>query len=156
MKHTIVAKVDNKPGVVSRISGLFTRRGYNIDSLVTGVTENPDIYHLTITMDGTDAEISLLINQLGRIMEVIEVYCTDNLPHVTREFMLLKVKCGVSERTVLLQLADILKCKIVGLGDESLIIEATGDGTKLDSVVRSFESYGILDVVRSGAISVLV
>jgi len=154
-KHTIVAKVDNKPGVVSRISGLFTRRGYNIESLVTGVTTDPSVYHLTITLNGTEEEIQLLTNQLGRIMEVIEVYSTDNVPHVTREYMLIKVACDQSRRVDLLKLADIMACKTVSLTETSVIIEATGDFQRLSTVLRSFEPFGVIEAVRSGAVSLL-
>ena len=154
MKHTIVARVDNKPGVVSRISGLFTRRGYNIESLVTSVTGDPSVYHLTISVNGSEEEVALLMNQLGRIMEVIDVHHVEDFPHVVREFMLLKVVCAPEKRSELLSLSDILKCRVVGLGDDSAVFEITGDESKLDTVVRSFAPFGIRQIVRSGAIAI--
>ncbi|HAZ20282.1 MAG TPA: acetolactate synthase small subunit [Clostridiales bacterium] len=154
MKHTIVARVDNKAGVVSRISGLFTRRGYNIESLVTSVTGDPGVYHLTILVIGSEQEVELLINQLGRIMEVIDVHNVNEFAHVVRELMLIKVSCPVDKRSEILSLADILKCRVVGIGTDSAVFEITGDESKLDTIIRSFEPMGIMEIVRSGAIAI--
>jgi len=154
MKLTIVAKVDNKPGVVSRISGLFTRRGYNIEGLVTSVTDDPKIYHLTITVLCTEEELELLLSQLQRIAEVIEVKAADHIPHVTRELMLIRIKCG-ENKTVVLQLAEFLKCKIVGASDDTVILEATGDDSRLQTVINALKEYE-LETVRSGSLSILI
>lgn len=154
MKHVIIAKVDNVPGVVSKISGLFTRRGYNIESLVTSVTGDPSIYHLTISVIAGEDELELLDNQLGRLMEVIEVRRTNETDYVRREFLLVKISCPTEKRGEIMQLAEMLKGKVVGMGINSAVLEVTGDGAKLDGVLRTLEAYGIIETVRSGAICI--
>ena len=152
-KHIIIAKVDNKPGVVSRISGLFTRRGYNIESLVTCMTLSNDVYHLTISVISTEDELYLLTNQLGRIMEVITVFPADGEDCVKSELMLIKVTASPDERSNVITLADALKLKISAVSDSSIIIEAVGESSKLDGVIKAFEPFGIVDAVRSGTIA---
>lgn len=154
-KHIIVAKVENKPGVVSRMSGFFTRRGYNIESLVTSVTGNPEVYHLTISVLCSEDEASLLIHQLGRITEVIDVCDTTGADVTTREFMLVKVNCPIEKRAEIVQSCNIMNMQIVRLGDNFATVEVTGDSQKLDSSVKMLEHYGILEIVRAGAVSVV-
>jgi len=154
-KRVIVAKVDNKPGVVSRMSGFFTRRGYNIESFVTSVTDDSAIYHLTISVLCSDDEAELLIHQLGRLAEVIEVYDTTDKDVIIREFMLIKITCPEDKSFEILQTCDMLKLKIVGRGEESATIEVMGNSQKLDDVVIAFKKYGIIEIVRSGAVCVI-
>ena len=154
-KRVIVAKVDNIPGVVSRMSGFFTRRGYNIESFVTSVTDNPEIYHLTISVLCSDGEAQLLIHQLGRIAEVIEVCDTTGQDVIIREFMLIKVKCVSEKSFEILQTCDMLKLKIAGRSEECVTIEVMGNSQKLDDMIIAFEKYGIIETVRSGAVCVV-
>jgi acetolactate synthase-1/3 small subunit len=154
-KHVIVAKVDNKPGVVSRISGFFTRRGYNIESFVTSVTENPAIYHLTFSVLCSDDEASLLVHQLGRIAEVIEVCGAAGRDAIIREFMLIKISCPSEKSFEILQSCEMMKVKIVGRGENFVTVEVMGPSQKLDDVIIAFERYGIMEIVRSGAVCVL-
>jgi len=154
-KHVIVAKVDNKPGVVSRMSGFFTRRGYNIESFVTSVTDNPEVYHLTFSVLCSDDEAQLLVHQLGRIAEVIEVCDTAGKDVIIREFMLIKINCPNDKSFEILQTCDMLKVKIVGRGEEFVTIEVMGNSQKLDDVIITFEKYGIIEIVRSGAVCVV-
>ena len=154
-KRVIVAKVDNKPGVVSRMSGFFTRRGYNIESFVTSVTGDPEVYHLTISVLCTDDEGQLLIHQLGRLAEVIDVCDTTGKDVIIREFMLIKVKCGSEKSFEILQTCDMLKLKIVGRNEDYVTIEVMGGSQKLDEVIIAFEKYGITETVRSGAVCVV-
>lgn len=155
LKHIIVAKVENKPGVVSRISGFFTRRGYNIESFVTSVTDNHEIYHLTISVMCSEDEASLLIHQLGRLTEIIEVYDTTGKSVTTREFMLIKINCPLEKRAEVAQMCDIVKTKVAKISDTSATIEVIGECSHLDSVIKMFEHYGILETVRSGAVCVI-
>ena len=154
-KRVIVAKVDNKPGVVSRMSGFFTRRGYNIESFVTSVTDDPAIYHLTISVLCSDDEAELLVHQLGRLAEIIDVYDTAGKDVIIREFMLIKIKCPTDKSFEILQTCDILKLKIVGRGEDFATIEVMGNSQKLDDVIIAFEKYGIMEIVRSGAVCVI-
>lgn len=154
MKHIIVAKVDNKPGVVSRISGLFTRRGYNIESLVTGMTADPAVYHLTISVIGEENEIRLLVHQLARIIEVIDLFPADDRRTVTRELAFIKVRAGGETRSEVLKLSEILGLRVIGMGEKTVVLEATGDDIQLDAARRAFEHIGIEEFVRSGAMTV--
>ncbi|MCL1792762.1 MAG: acetolactate synthase small subunit [Oscillospiraceae bacterium] len=154
-KHVIVAKVDNIPGVVSRISGFFTRRGYNIESFVTSVTENPAIYHLTFSVLCSDDEAKLLAHQMGRIAEVIEVCETEGRDVTIREFMLIKINCPGEKSFEILQSCEMMKVKIVGRGENFVTVEVMGNSQKLDDVIIAFERYGIIEIVRSGAVCVL-
>jgi len=155
LKHIIIAKVENKPGVVSRMSGFFTRRGYNIESFVTSVTDNPEVYHLTISVICSEDEASLMVHQLGRLTEIIELCDTTGANVTAREFMLLKVNCPVEKRAEIVQTCDFMNIKVVKINDISATIEVTGDSQKLDNVIKMFEHYGIIEIVRSGAICVL-
>jgi len=155
LKHIIIAKVDNKPGVVSRISGFFTRRGYNIESFVTSVTDNPEVYHLTFSVLCSDDEAQLLIHQLGRITDIIEVYDTAGKDVIIREFMLMKIKNPSEKSFEILQTCDIMKLKIVGRSEDFITVEVMGNSQKLDDVIKTFEKYGIIEIVRSGAVCVL-
>ena len=154
-KHVIVAKVDNKPGVVSRMAGFFTRRGYNIESFVTSVTDNPEVYHLTFSVLCSDDEAQLLVHQLGRIAEVIEVCDTAGKDVIIREFMLIKINCPNDKSFEILQTCDMLKVKIVGRGESFVTIEVMGNSQKLDDVILTFEKYGVIEIVRSGAVCVV-
>lgn len=153
-KHIIIARVDNKPGVVSRIAGLFTRRGYNIESLVTGTTENPDVYHMTITVLCTSDECELLIHQLGRVMEVIEVCDAVGDGFVCGELMYVKTACPSEKRAEILKIADVLGVKIAGVTKDAVVCEVTGDDLRLKSVIMALEPYGIIRIIRSGAITI--
>ena len=155
LKHIIIAKVDNKPGVVSRISGFFTRRGYNIESFVTSVTDNAEVYHLTFSVLCSENEAQLLVHQLGRLEEVIEVCDTAGKDVIIREFMLIKINCPSDKSFEILQTCDMLKVKIVGRGEEFVTIEVMGNSQKLDDVIITFEKYGIIEIVRSGAVCVV-
>jgi len=148
-RHTIIARVDNRPGVLSRISGFFTRRGYNIESLVTGMTEDAMVYQMTICVYGTQDEIDLLIRQLGRIMEVIEVAeATSDV--ITRELMLIRLTCTSSHRSEAMQLASVMGHSIAGVTSDTIVIEVTGDEVKLESALRAYENLGAVRLVRSG------
>jgi acetolactate synthase-1/3 small subunit len=153
-KHIIVATVDNNPGVVSRISGLFTRRGYNIESLVTGVTENPAIYKLVIAVIATEEETELFIRQLGRIMEVVEVRRADGGEFIIRELMFIRVLCPAALRSEVIKTADVMRLEIAGVGADSIVVQVTGDGARLESALRSLEPFGIVETIRSGAVAI--
>lgn len=152
-RHIIIAKVDNRPGVVSRISGLFTRRGYNIESLVTGMTEDASVYHMTISVVGTKEEIDLLIRQLGKIMETIEVYSADGAEVISRELMLVRLTCDSAGRSEAMKLAGVMGLPIAGVTAEAVVIEVTGDEVKLESAIRAFEHLGRLELIRSGVMT---
>ena len=153
-KHIIIARVDNKPGVVSRMSGLFTRRGYNIESLVTGMTEDASVYNMTITMIGTEEEVRLLIHQLEHIMEVIEVYTAAEKKCVTRELMFIKLWCGADKRAEAMSIARSIRLNVAGVAPDRILFEVCGDEAALQSAAAAFDRLGRLEIVRSGALTV--
>lgn len=153
-KHVIVAEVDNKPGVLSRISGLFTRRGYNIESLVTGVTDRHEIYKLVIAVIATEDEVELLIRQLGRVMEVIDVYRASDRDCVTRELMFIRVSCPPQSRADVIKTSDALGLEIAGVGSDSIVVQVIGDDARLEVALRSLEPFGIAETIRSGAVTI--
>lgn len=153
-KHIIIMRVDNKPGVLSRIAGLFTRRGYNIDSLVTGPTENPAVYQMTITVIGDRDIIDLLIRQLWRVTEVIDVECADSDDYVKSEIMLMRVRCTAQTRAGMMKTAEIMKTEIAAMDSDSMVLKVTGDDIRHRTVIEAFSEYGIERVIRSGAVSI--
>ena len=154
-EHVIVAKVENKSGVVSRISGFFTRRGYNLESFTTSTTETPEIYHLTFKVKCSPDEARLLIHQLSRIEEVIEVYETAGMNTVTREIMFIKINCPQDKNIEIVQICQMLDIKILSRGDDGTItIEIVGSAQKLDDIKKQLEVYGIVQIIRSGPITI--
>lgn len=156
-KHLIMVKVDNRPGVLSRITGLFTRRGYNIESLVTGMTSAPDVYHITVTVIGTDDDVELLARQLERCMEVIDVKCDggEDWEFVSREMLLIRVPCDTPEKRVeILNVCSLIGCRSAGVGKGSVIIEVAGDSATVNAALRSFELFGDIEVIHSGTVGI--
>ena len=156
-KHLIMVKVDNRPGVLSRITGLFTRRGYNIESLVTGMTGDKNVYHITVTVIGTDDDVELLARQLERCMEVIDVKCDggDDWEFVSREMLLIRVPCATPEKRVeILNVCSLLGCKSAGVGKKSVIVEVAGDNACINAALRSFEIFGEIEVIHSGTVGI--
>jgi len=152
MKHTISAMVENKPGVLARMSGLFARRGFNIDSLAVSATERPDISRMTITVDGDELTLEQICNQLIKLIDVIEVIDHTNDVYVERELCLCKVACPAGNRAELINLGQIFRADVVDVGDETLMFQVTGDEEKIDAFVHTMRSYGIREMVRTGKI----
>ncbi|MBQ3527590.1 MAG: acetolactate synthase small subunit [Clostridia bacterium] len=156
-KHLIMVKVDNRPGVLSRITGLFTRRGYNIESLVTGMTQDPSIYHITVAVIGTDDDVELLARQLERCMEVICVKCDggDDWEFVQKEMLLIRIPCDCPEKRVeIMNMCSLLSCKTAGVGKGSVIVEVSGDTGVITAALRSFEIFGEIEVIHSGTVGI--
>jgi acetolactate synthase-1/3 small subunit len=151
--HIIVAHVYDNTGVISRISGFFTRRGYNIESFMTSTTEEPGIRQLTFCVKSCSEEVQLLIHQMKRIEEIIEVR-ESAADALTREFMLIRIKCAPEKNLEILQVCQMSDIKILSRGDGTVTIEVVGNSQKLDDVERLFKAYGIEKIVRSGPISV--
>ena len=150
-KRIIVIECDNNPGVLSRITGLFTRRGYNIESLVTGVTDNPKVYRIMVTLISTEEELELLVRQLEDLLEVINVYKGDH-GCVKKELMLIKVKCPLEKRGELIQTVNNIGLTVAAIGGDSVIVQTVGDDVSLELALRSLEQYGIEQTIRTGSI----
>ena len=154
-KHTLAVTVENKPGVLTRVATLFRRRGYNIDSLTVGTTENPNISRMTIVVQGDDSVIEQVTKQLYKLVDVIKIIDVTDEKAVDRELVLIKVKADNTVRAEIVQIVDIFRARIVDIGRSSLIIEATGDSTKIDVIEDSLRPFGIMELVRTGKISML-
>ena len=153
MKHTLVALVDNKPGVLARVAGLFRRRNFNIDSLTVGTTEDPTISRMTIVVDSTVADASLVERNLYKMVNVLFVQDISSEPSVTRDLALVKVAANAEKRAEIIQLVDIYKARIVDVGQATVIVEMTGSPAKVDQFIQLLEQFGIREMVRTGLVA---
>lgn len=142
--------VENKAGVLSRVSGLFSRRGYNIDSLTVCETHNPNQSRMTIVVRGDEYILEQIQKQLAKLQEVISIKKAERATSVQREMALVKVKAEANTRGTIIETCDIYKARIVDVGLESVIIEITGSEEKIESLLRLLQPYGILEYVRTG------
>ncbi len=153
MKHTLAVLVENKPGVLTRVAGLFSRRGYNIESLAVGVTENPDVSRMTIVVTGDDRVLEQVIKQLNKLVDVIRISDLKSQESVYRELALIKVKTTPQTRSEIMEIVNVFRAKIVDVGLESLVIEITGIEDKIKAMEKLLEHYGIKEMVRTGRVS---
>ncbi len=150
MKRTLVALVENKPGVLNRVASLFRRRNFNIDSLTVGRTENPAISRMTIVVE---ADADKIRTQLYKLVNVIQVEDVTDLPEVTRDLALIKVRVDSQTRGEVVQLCDIFRAHIVDATPEAVIVEVTGDEDKITSMVELLRPIGIMEMVRTGVVT---
>jgi acetolactate synthase-1/3 small subunit len=153
MKHTISILVENKFGVLSRISGLFSGRGYNIESLSVGETIDPQISIMTIVTSGDDRIIEQIMKQLNKLVDVIKVMDMTESDHVEREMVLIKITPRSEDKAEVLRLAEIFRGRVVDSSQKSYTIEITGDDKKIDAIVDLLKPMGIKEFVRSGKIA---
>jgi acetolactate synthase-1/3 small subunit len=154
--HTISILVENKAGVLSRVSGLFSRRGFNIESLAVGVCEEPGMSRITITVLGDDAQIEQVQKQLNKLIDVIKVSDISYLDRVERELALIKVSAepGTS-RAEVMQIATIFRAQIVDVASKSVILQVTGDTEKIDALEKLLRQFGVKELVRTGKVAIL-
>lgn len=155
MQHTLSVLVGNNPGVLARVAGLFSRRGFNIDSLAVGRTDDPSISRMTIVVDGDDRVVEQVSKQLDKLIDVIKVIDITNEEFVDRELVLVKVKAEPPVRGEIIQIADIFRARIVDLGRKTLTLECTGNTGKISAFEESLRPYGIVELVRTGRIAML-
>jgi acetolactate synthase-1/3 small subunit len=153
MKHTLVVLVEDKPGVLNRVSSLFRRRCFNIDSIVVGHTEMPGISHMTIMVDGSATLVEQARKQLSKIIEVVKVTDVTGESTIHRELALIKVKAAPNTRSEIIQIVDIFRASIVDVAVDSLMIEVTGDEDKIESLCSLLRGYGIKELARTGPIA---
>lgn len=149
-KYTIGALVSNKSGVLTRISGLFARRGYNIESLCVCETEDPEISRMTIILKGDEYVLYQMIKQMDKLDDVKKIGCANELDCVYRELLLVKVKAEPKDRSQIIEINEIYKAKTVDLSPDTMILELTGDPEKLDAFLKVISPYGILEMQRTG------
>lgn len=153
MKHILSALVQNQAGVLARVSGLFSARAYNIDSLTVGETEDPTVSRMTIIAHGDDPIIEQIRKQLGKLIDVIEVVDMTGEDTIDRELLLVKVSSNAKFRAELMQIVNTFRAKIVDVNPKSMTIEITGTESKLDAMLELLAAFGILELVRTGLIS---
>ena len=151
--HTLVALMQNQPGVLNRVASLFRQRGFNIESLTVSETDNPGISRMTIVVDGNTTNVEQVIKQLYKLIEVTKVTEVTHDPHISRELALIKVSTNNNKRAEVLQLVDVYKGIVVDIAADSVTAEVTGPREKIDSVVGVMRPYGIKELVRTGVIA---
>ena len=150
MRHIISVLIENEPGALSRVVGLFSARGYNIETLSVAPTEDSSLSRMTIVTFGSDDVIEQITKHLNRLVEVVKVFDLSEGPHIERELMMIKVRAVGKEREELKRTTDIFRGRIIDVTDKSYTIELTGDGAKLDAFIDSIDRTSILETVRSG------
>ena len=152
-RYTVGVLVDNEPGVLSRVSGLFFRRGFNIESLAVGPTQDSEVSRITIVVKGDDAHIEQLVQQLYKLICVQKVQVMQPRNAVERQLLLVKVRAGLAEREGLMRLVDIFKAKVLDVTKSSMILQITGDNDKIAAILGLLEDYGITELVRTGVVA---
>ena len=151
MKHIISILIENEPGALSRVVGLFSARGYNIETLTVAPTEDRSLSRMTIVTSGSDDVIEQITKHLNRLIDVVKVVDLIESPYIERELMLIKVRAVGKEREEMKRMADIFRGRVIDVTDKSYTIELTGDGTKLDAFIDALDAAAILETVRTGA-----
>lgn len=153
MRHTISVLVENKFGVLARVAGMFSGRGFNIDSLNVAPTHDASLSRITAVLKGDDSALDLCIKQLRKLVNVVDVVDFTEGQAVSRELVLLKVKADAKTRSEIMQISDIFRTKIVNVAHDSLIIEMTGDDSKVSAFLKLIEPFGIIELARTGALA---
>jgi acetolactate synthase-1/3 small subunit len=151
--HTLSVLVEDKPGVLARVAALFSRRGFNIQSLAVGATEQKDMSRMTIVVSADEAPLEQITKQLNKLINVIKIVEQDEDNSVARELALIKVRADATTRGQVIEAVNLFRAKVVDVSTESLTVEATGTQEKLDALLRVLEPYGIREIVQSGVVS---
>lgn len=153
-RHTLSVLVENKPGVLARVSGLFSRRGFNIDSLAVGETEQPEVSRITIVVNAEDNPLEQVTKQLNKLVNVLKIVELDASTSVQRELLLVKVRAERAMRAQVLETVELFRAHVVDVAPDTLTIEATGTADKLDALLRDLEPFGIKEMVQSGLVAI--
>ncbi|MGI5837562.1 MAG: acetolactate synthase small subunit [Chloroflexota bacterium] len=155
MKHTLVALMEDRPGVLTRVVSLFRRRNFNIESLAVGHTETPGISRMTLVVEGSASTVEQVTKQLYKLINVRKVSDVSEDPTVDRELALIRVSAKPASRTEIVQIANIFRANVVDVAPNSLMIEAVGTENKIESLITMLRSYGIKEMVRTGKVSMV-
>ena len=151
--HTLSVLVEDKPGVLARVASLFSRRGYNIQSLAVGATEHKDLSRMTIVVDVEESPLEQITKQLNKLINVIKIVEQDEENSVSRELALIKVRTDANTRGQVIEAVNLFRAKVVDVSTESLTVEATGTPEKIEALLRVLEPYGVREIVQSGVVS---
>lgn len=154
-KHIISVLVENHFGVLARVSGMFSARGFNITSLCVGETDDPSISRMTVVVGGDDSVLHQIIQQLNKLVDVIDVHDLTNETFVERELVIVRVKATSEKRSEVVEMAGIFRAKVVDVGEDTLTVEATGAQGKVQAFIDMMRTFGILELVRTGEIAIL-
>ncbi len=152
--HTLSVLVENKPGVLVRIAGLFARRGFNIDALAVGPTEQAEVSRMTIVVNCAEHPLEQVTKQLNKLINVLKIVELDQGASVQRELMLIKVRADTESRSHVLETIELFRARVVDVAPDAVTVEATGDREKLDALVRVLEPFGIKELVQSGVVGI--
>jgi acetolactate synthase I/III small subunit len=153
MKHIISVLVENKPGVLSRVSGLFARRGFNIESLAVGTTEDPSVSRMTIVASGDDQVLEQITKQLYKLIDVIRVFDIPKDVALERELVLIKVSCNEKTRPEIIEIVDVFRGRVVDVSGDAVTIELTDEEDKINGIEKLLKKFGIKELVRTGKIA---
>ena len=153
-KHTLSVLVENKPGVLARVAGLFSRRAFNIHSLAVGPTEHPDISRITVVVDVEAHPLEQVTKQLNKLVHVLKIVELEKERSVQRELLLVKVRADARQRGDILQVVDLFRAHVVDVSTEALVIEAIGTPEKLDALLAALAPYDIREIVQSGTVAI--
>ncbi len=153
-KHTLTVLVENKPGVLARIAGLFSRRGFNIDSLAVGPTEHPEVSRMTIVVQVDESPLEQVTKQLNKLVEVIKIVELDSGASIAHELLMVKVKADAATRGQVLDAVQLFKAKVIDVAPDAVTIEVTGNVDKLSDFLRVLEPFGIRELVQSGMVAI--
>ena len=153
MQHTISVLTEDHPGVLSRISGLVSRRGYNVNSLSVGKTDRKGLSRFTIVVNGDDRSVDQIVRQLEKLVEAVDVKLLSTNPFVERWMTLVKVRASRETRPHILQTAEMFRSRVVDVGEDELVLESTGDRGKVEAFIEAIKPYGILEMASSGAVA---
>jgi acetolactate synthase I/III small subunit len=153
MTHTLSVLVENKPGVLTRVTSLFARRGFNIDSLAVGPTEDETLSRITIVVSAEDTPLEQITKQLHKLINVIKIQDLDPAESIDRELVLFKINAASEKRHEIIEIANVFRAKVVDVGRNSLMIEATGSADKIQAMEDLFRGYGIKELARTGKIA---
>lgn len=153
-RHTLSVLVENKPGVLTRVAGLFSRRAFNIHSLAVGETEDPQLSRITIVVDAAELPLEQVTKQLNKLVNVIKIVELEEASSVQRELLLVKVGATDANRHNVLQVVDLFRAHVVDMAPEALTIEATGSIGKIDAFLAALDPYGVREIVQSGVVAI--
>ncbi|MBQ9487746.1 MAG: acetolactate synthase small subunit [Selenomonadaceae bacterium] len=153
-KYLLAVLVDNKPGVLTHVSGLISRRAFNIESISAGYTEEPSVTRINIVVSvESENELDQVVNQLGKLIDVIKIVNLSKAPSIERELVMIKVKASKENRADLVSVVDIFRAQIVDVTSENIVIELTGGQNKIDAICEVLKDYEIVEIARTGAIA---
>lgn len=155
MQHTLIAIVENKPGVLNRVASLFRRRNFNIHSLNVGKTQNPVLSRMTITIDSRDTDVKLVEANLYKLVNVVDVQDVTDQQAILRELVFIKVKSSAEKRAEIISLVTVFKAQVIDVSADSLIVQTTAKSSKIDGMIELLKPFGIIELVRTGHIAMM-